>query len=133
MIIELYEEAISEEGKILPGRLVGEVRCKGDGTEGTITFFDTCNEIWDVRDKNSPYYGTKDVIVDERERKRFKKIFRESVDIAGGGSDGEDGSIRYSTGRTVTPWHREGIAYIVKYSIPNALCGNIMAKIVEED
>ncbi|MEQ8192094.1 MAG: hypothetical protein ABRQ39_29290 [Candidatus Eremiobacterota bacterium] len=133
MIIELYEEAILEDGTIAPGRLVGEVRCKGDGTEGTITFFDTCNEIWDVRDKNSRFYGTKDIILNEREKKRFRQIFRESVDISRGGRDGEDGSIRYSTSRTVSAWHREGIANIIKYTIPNALCGNIMTKIIEED
>lgn len=133
MRLNLYEWMINEDGKRSPGRQIGLITFKGDGTRGHVEYFDTCNEIWDVRDKNSPYYGTKDVIVDERERKRFKKIFRESVDIAGGGSDGADGSIHYSTGRTVTPWHREGIAYIVKYSIPNALCGNIMTKVIEED
>ncbi len=133
MIIEIYEKVILEDGRRVPGRLVGEVRCKGDGTEGTITFFDTCNEIWDVRDKNHPACGRNDIIVDERAKKRFKKIFRDYVDIPGGGSDGDGGSIRYSTGRTVTPWHREGIDCIIKFTIPHTLCGNIMTKIVEED
>lgn len=59
MLIQLYEEVINEDGA--SGRIVGEIRCVGDGTPGEFVFFETCNEIRDARDKEDFSYKKNNV------------------------------------------------------------------------
>ena len=65
MQVNLYEWMINEDGKRSPGRQIGLIKFKGDGTRGHVELFDTCNEIWDVRDVTNDFYKEKVIILDK--------------------------------------------------------------------
>jgi hypothetical protein len=126
MLIQLYEEVINEDGTRTPGRIVGEIKCKGDGIPGDIIFFDTCNEIWDVRDKRNRNYGKNMKILDEFEKNMLKGYFKDPLNITSDG--GEVDGVEFSVPATLQPWYRETIEYLLEYEVNGSVCG----KIIEE-
>jgi len=127
MLIHLYERVINEDRTISPGRLVGEIHCKGDGTPGKFIYFDSCNELRTVKDVNHPTYGNESQLLDERDKRRLERRFNEPLNItAGGGFDPKTG-IHSSIMKTLEPWHRKTIEYVLEYE----LTGTVGGKIVE--
>jgi len=126
MLIQLYEEVINEDGTRTLGRIVGKIRCNGDGTPGEFIFFDTCNEIWDLRDKKHRNYGKKIQIMDELDKKILKRKFNEPLYITEDGGEIDD--MEYSIPGLLKPWYRKSIEYLLEYEIQGPVCG----KIIEE-
>lgn len=124
MLIQLYENVINEDGSRTPGRIVGEIRCVGDGTPGKIVFFDTCNEIWNVRDKNNRNYGKNMEIFDDFEKKMLEGYFEDPLNITADG--GEVDGVEFSVPATLQPWYRETIEYLLKYEVNGSVCGKII-------
>jgi hypothetical protein len=150
MLIQLYENVINEDGSRTPGRIVGEIRCKGDGTPGEFIFFDTCNEIWDIRDAN--FYGNrilindiifndedgndndisesltsdndKIVILDDMDKEMLKSNFEYPLNITVDG--GEVDGVEFSVPATLQPWYRETIEYLLEYKVNGSVCGKII-------
>ncbi|MEQ8192673.1 MAG: hypothetical protein ABRQ39_32205 [Candidatus Eremiobacterota bacterium] len=130
MLIYLYESVINEDESRSPGRLVGEIRCKGDGTPGEFIYFDTCNKFIEVKDVNHPGYNKNRKIVDELDKKMLERRFNEPLNItAGGGFDPKTG-IHSSIMKTLEPWQRKTIEYVLEYELP-ASFGTICGKIIE--
>jgi len=126
MLIQLYERIVNEDGSRTPGRIVGEIRCIGDGTPGEIVFFDTCNEIWNVKDKNNLNYNKNKVILSDIGKEMLKSDFEEPLNITADG--GEVDGVEFSVPETLQPWYRETIEYLLKYKI----CGKVGGKIIKE-
>jgi len=124
MLIQLYENIINEDGKRSPGRIVGEIRCIGNGTPGEIIFFDTCNEIWDIKDKSNRNYGKNIKIVGEFEEQMFDSYFNSPLNITVDG--GEVDGVEFSVPETLQPWYRETIEYLLEYKLRGSVCGRII-------
>ncbi len=68
--IGIYESVVNEDGSRSTNyeRLVVSISCHGDYTPGEIDFYDTCNELWTVKDKKHPFYNKKRVILDDTDK-----------------------------------------------------------------
>ena len=124
MLIQLYEEVINEDSSRTPGRIVGEIRCIGDGTPGEIIFFDTCNEIWNVKDKKDFSYNKNKVILSDIGKAMLKHYFNEPLNITADG--GEVDGVEFSVPATLQPWYRETIEYLLEYEVNGNVCGKII-------
>ncbi len=130
MVIYLFENVINEDESRSPGRLVGKIHCKGDGTPGEFIYFDNCNEFIEVKDVNHPCYNKEIKILDELRKSLLEDRFNEPLNItAGGGFDPKTG-IHSSIMKTLEPWQRKTIEYILQYELPSGF-GSICGKIVE--
>ncbi len=126
MLIYIFESVINEDDSRSPGRLVGEIRCIGDGTPGEIRFFNTCDEIWDIRNVNNINYGKNSKILDELDKSLLEALFNEELNItSGGGFDPETG-IHSSIMKTLEPWHRKTIEYVLEYKLTGTVDGKIV-------
>jgi len=134
MLIHLYERVVEKDGSSIIGRLVGEVRCKGDGTPGEIILFeDVCNERWDVRDVTHEGYTIHYLICDQYSKSRLNSLFNEAIYITtDGGWLDKEGTMHYTGGKFLEPWYRETIEYVITYKLPASICGNLVGKIVED-
>jgi len=130
MLIYLYEDMINEDGTRIEGRLVGEVRCAGDGTPGEFTYFDACNEIWEIKDVNDHNYGKKRIILDDFKKHMLECIFKRNLNIMTGGGIDKNG-VHHVEGRFIKPWEKEAIEYIIKYEFENSKFGTVRARIIE--
>ncbi|MEQ8191386.1 MAG: hypothetical protein ABRQ39_25705 [Candidatus Eremiobacterota bacterium] len=128
MQVNLYEWMINEDGTRSPGRQIGLIKFKGDGTPGKIEFFDTCNEIWDVRDVTHHRYTDKKIILNKMAKGYLASTLNSPINITT--SSKQVGDVHYSSGYTLEPWHRETIEYILKYELPVGMCASICGKIV---
>ncbi|MEQ8170334.1 MAG: hypothetical protein ABRQ38_15725 [Candidatus Eremiobacterota bacterium] len=127
MLIQLYEEIISDSGERLPGRLSVEITC--DGNKGEFKFYDACRETRENRDRNHPGYGLKRQILSKNDRKLLEKLFNEPLFITSNAGLDTDG-VHYMGGKTLLPWHRETIQYILDYRLASwfgTLCGKIVS------
>jgi hypothetical protein len=129
MLVNLYEAICDKDDKVgnyRLGRLVGEVRCKGDGTKSEIIWFPAVNEIRD--DPNALWYG--EVICDDFMRKDTCDVFNNAINITTGGGiiETEDGPISCREAKNLKPWYRETIEHILEWE----LRGCIRGKIVED-
>lgn len=125
MLIHLYEYVINEDGNRIQGdKLVGEIRCIGDGTPGEIIFFDTCNDIWQVKDPKHYFYTDKTIILDDIDKGMLKNLFNESLNITADG--GEVDGVEFSVPATLQPWCRETIEYLLEYEVNRSVCGKII-------
>jgi len=130
MLIKIYESVVNEDDTRTPGRLVGEIKCSGDGTPGEFAFFDTCNEVWDVKDPSCSGYIDKRVIFEDIDKEILqKKLFQKVLYITDDG--GEVDGVEFSIPVTLKPWYRETIEYIIQYEIP-VWFGTICARIIED-
>jgi len=109
---------------------VGEIKSRGDGSPGEISYFNNCNEMWQVEDPGHLLYGKEFKIFDETERKLLEKTLNKTIDIITGGGIAP-GEIHHIEGKTLKPWQRDTLEYIVKYKIP-AWFGTISGEIVEK-
>jgi hypothetical protein len=124
MLIQLYEEVVNEDGTRTPGRIVGEIRCIGDGTPGEFVFFDTCNEIRDVRDKEDFSYNKNKVILSDVGKSMLEGYFEYPLNITVDG--GEVDGVEFSVPATLQPWYRETIEYLLEYKVNGNVCGKII-------
>ncbi|MEQ8191798.1 MAG: hypothetical protein ABRQ39_27785, partial [Candidatus Eremiobacterota bacterium] len=134
MIIYLYEDMVLKDGLRCPNynRLIGEVRCRGDGTPGRIKFYDTCEDLWIVQDVNHPCYTNKIQILDETCRSLVAGLFYDYLYITTGG--GWTDGVHYTEGKTSGPWHRETLLNIVNFRLRASLGGgNIHAEIIRDN
>ncbi len=130
MVIYLFESVINEDESRSPGRLAGEIHCKGDGSPGKFVYFNTCNEFLAIKDVNHSAYGKNIKILDELDKRRLERRFNEPLNItAGGGFDPKTG-IHSSIMKTLEPWQRKTIEYVLEYELPAGF-GTICGKIVE--
>lgn len=130
MLIYLYEAVVNENALRTPGRLIGEIRCKGDGTPGELIYYDTCDEIMDIKDVNHRAYGKNCKIFNEMNRKRLKFLLNRSLFVTTGGGLDKDG-VHTMEGGNLLPWKRETLEYILRYEFP-AGYGTICGKIAED-
>ncbi|MEQ8191385.1 MAG: hypothetical protein ABRQ39_25700 [Candidatus Eremiobacterota bacterium] len=132
MVINLYEVVINENNSRSFGRIIGKIMCTGDGTPGKVEYYDTCKEVSIVRCKHHPLYGTTMSMFDDFDKKHFSKILNNSIYITTDGGWNEDGTVHHSGGRSLMPWKRETLEYILKYELPASLCASICGEIVED-
>lgn len=133
MEIGIYESVVNEDGSISTNyeREVAFIGCYGDYTPGDIIFYDTCNEIWTVKDKKHPLYGKERVIFDDTDKLMLRKLFNRPIDIITDG--GWEGDRHFIEGKTLYPWYHETIRYIVNYSIKSFLSGGTIHAILKKD
>ena len=130
MLIHIYEEVIDEDSCRIPGRLVAEIKCKGDGSPGKIKFLDTCNEKRETRDKTHHTYGNEIPILNERNKNYLKELFNSSSFITT--RSGVDANGLHSMeGSTLGSWTREAIEDILQFKIHSRF-GTICGKIIED-
>lgn len=130
MIIELYENRIDKNGKRIMGPQVGEITCEEEGKGGEIIFFETCNEFFHVDDRNHPLYNEKIPILDENHKNLLKDLLNEFIPVTTGAGKDVNG-IYHMEGKTLYPWQKETLEYIVKYKLP-AWFGTICGKLIED-
>ena len=129
MLVKLYENVINEDGSRSPGRIVGEIRCKGDGTPGEVIFFESSNEFLEIKDVNHSSYGKEVEIMSEHRKKHLALILSRPLFLRTGGGLSSDG-VHSIEGVTLDTWTREGIKDIIEYKLP-AYIGTICGKIIE--
>ena len=129
MLVKLYENVVNEDGSRSPGRPVGEIRCKGDGTPGKIEYFEAGNEVWEIRDVKHNCYGSGRKIFDKFTVPRMELIFSRPLFVTTAGGITADG-IHYTEGTTLNPWTRAGMEEIINYKL--AHIGSICGEIVED-
>ncbi len=128
MQLNLYEWMINEDGRRIPGRQIGLITFRGDGTPGKIEYVDTCNEIWDIRDVTHCLYKEKLIILDKQAKRYLAMTLNRPIHITTGCK---------WVGDVHCSWKIQAPCNmpfgLITFKIPDALCGNITAKIVEED
>ncbi|MEQ8224373.1 MAG: hypothetical protein ABRQ37_18785 [Candidatus Eremiobacterota bacterium] len=128
MLIKLYEAIYDQDYNYRLGRLVGEVRCKGDGTKGEIVWFPAADEIREVIYAEDPYSGK--VICNDFMKQDTYEEFDNPINITTGGGiiETKDGPVSYRESKNLKPWYRETIEHILEWR----LRGCIRGRIVEE-
>lgn len=125
MLIEIYENIINEDGSRTEGRAVVEVRCKGDGTPGEITYLETCNAIF--QNKRNTHF--KRLILDEMDKSLLESLLNKSFFIPVERKVDSNGAVRIE-GVDIPAWTREAMKFIMKYKIQHVcfqkLCGRII-------
>jgi len=129
MLIHIYEEIVNEDGTTSQGKLVGEIKCIGDGTPGEFIFHDTCNDLWQVKDKKDHRYGMVTPILTDLEKRLLKREFNDFRPIFTGG--GLKNGVHHTEGKLLHPWEKDAIKYALEYGV-RVHFGTIMTKIIEE-
>ncbi len=125
--IHLYEKIIEKDGSrvINYDRSIGNISCDGNGMPGNFEFYDTCNEIWTVKDPSHPCYEKKRVIFTDMDKRRLRRLFNQPIDVITDG--GWDNGRHYIEGKKLEPWLLETIDYITDYTLASSLCGTTIA------
>jgi len=125
MLIEIYENIVNEDGSRTQGRPVVEIRCKGDGTPGEITYLEACNAIF--QNKRNPYL--KRLILDDMDKSLLESLLKESFFVPVERKVDSSGAVSIK-GVDIPPWSREAMEFIMKYKIQHVcfqkLCGRII-------
>ncbi len=132
MRIWLHESIINEDERRSKGRVIAEIRCKGDGTKGKIFYLESCNDLWTIKAKTHPLYDKKRIIFDDYQKERLEMMLNEPIYVTTGGGSNKDGTEHSTSGEYLEPWHEETLEYIIEYSIPASVCGSICARIKED-
>ena len=130
MLIHIYEHVINEDGSRSPGRLVAEIKCKGDGSPEDIVYFDMCNEAWEIKDMKHLLYGQEIPILDDFQKKWIGELFNKSSFVSTKSGMDTKG-IHSIEGTTLGSWTREAIENVLDFELAS-LIGTICGKIIED-
>ena len=109
---------------------MAEVKCKGDGTPGEIIYFDACNSVREIKNKDHDNYGKKIKILDNFRKNWLRKLFNKSSFITTKSGVDSNG-IHSMEGTSLGAWTRDAIENVLDFELAS-LIGTIRGKIIED-